>query len=84
VISDTASDADLDTGETLTKTVTCSGATPNRIGGGVALNDDTSPVVTDSFPSGGTTPGTSWTGTASTFTNNQANVTLTVYAICAP
>jgi hypothetical protein len=83
VIAGTVSDTDLDTGETITGTVACTAPTPRRIGGGVSLSDDSGPVVTDSFPSGGTTPGLTWTGTASSFSNNQS-ATLTVYAICAP
>lgn len=76
-------DSDLDPGESISDTATCTGTTPRRIGGGASVNDDTGPVITDSFPSGGTTPGNAWTGTASATINNQ-NVTLTVYAICAP
>jgi hypothetical protein len=83
VITETAADSDFDSAETVSHTVVCSGATPRRIGGGFSLNDDVGTVITDSFPSGGTTPGTSWTASVTSQVNNQ-NVTLSVYAICAP
>jgi len=78
VVTNTATEADLDPGEVLTATASCSVPTPTRIGGGAqASNSQT--FINDSYPSGTA----DWIATLGSAVTNQ-NTTLTVYAICAP
>ncbi|MEZ5563973.1 MAG: collagen-like repeat preface domain-containing protein, partial [Gammaproteobacteria bacterium] len=73
-------DTNFNSGETLTGTATCSGATPRLVGGGIQSNQQQGYQISQSYPSSATT----WTATAVSFSNNTPSTTITVYAICIP
>jgi hypothetical protein len=72
-----ATDTAFNSGEELTATATCSGATPRLIGGGLQTNTNQRFQVANSGP----TSTTSWKATITSF-GSVGSMTLTVSAIC--
>src|SRR5690606_17508007 len=73
-------DTNFNSGETLTGTATCTGATPRLIGGGIQSNQQQGYQIAENYPSSATT----WTATVVSFSNGTPSTTITVYAICIP
>ena len=76
-VTATATDAAFNSGDELTATATCSGATPRVVGGGAQTSTNQRFQLANSWPN--TTA--SWRATIVSF-GSAGNVTLTVYAIC--